>query len=59
VSEAVVRDISAKKRAGTRLARAGKREFPKPWGVFYRGAGMGCNAATGKCVLDKPHAQSI
>jgi len=28
-------------------------------GVFYRGAGMGCNAATGKCVLDKPHAQSI
>jgi hypothetical protein len=33
--------------------------FPKPWGVFNRGAGLGCNAATGKCVLDKPHAQSI
>jgi Fe-S cluster assembly protein SufB len=35
LSEAVVRDISAKKNEpGTRLARAGKREFPEALGCL-------------------------
>jgi Fe-S cluster assembly protein SufB len=35
LSEAVVRDISAKKNEpGTRLARAGKREFPEASGCL-------------------------
>ena len=29
------------------------------WYIKSRGAGMGCNAATGKCVLDKPHERQI
>jgi hypothetical protein len=29
------------------------------WYIKSWGAGMGCNAATGKCVLDKPHKRQI